>query len=149
MRKFFFFFLCFAALKVASQEYKDTTFLIRGASCSCKYNVKTADDLAVSLSGGHGAKSTAERPAYYSADKDDWEKFLKKNLYKGFKGKHEVEVRFQVDKNGDLSGFELLSKSPAQKYQEVVRVLKLSGKWFPAIRNGYCIGAAVWQTFEL
>lgn len=149
MRKFFCFFLCLAALKASSQEYKDTTFWIRGASCSCKYNLKAADDLAVSLSGGLGTKSTAERPAYYSADNDDWAKFLKKNLDKGYKGKHGVEVRFQVDKNGDLSGFELLSKSPAQKYQEVVRVLKLSGKWFPAIRNGYCIGSAVWQSFEL
>lgn len=149
MHKLFVLFFCLASLCSYSQEYKDTTFSIRGSTCSCKYNIKAEDDLSVMLSGGYGVKSTAEKMAYYSEDPDDWKKFLKKNMDKNFKGKHEVEVRFQVDKNGSLISFELLSKSPAQKFQEVVRVLKLSGQWFPAIRNGYCINSFVNLKFEL
>lgn len=149
MQKAFLLFFLMVALQASSQDYKDTSFLIRGSTCSCKYNIKAEDDRNIYLSGGYGVKSTAERPAYYAEDNNEWKKFLKKNLDKGFKGKDEVEIRFQVDKNGDLSHFELLSKSPAQKFQEIVRVLKLSGKWFPAVRNGFCISSSVRQVFEL
>jgi hypothetical protein len=149
MRQFIFFLLCLAAQSSLAQEYKDTTILIRGTACPCKYNLKAEDDLSISLSGGHGIKSTNATQPYYSTDADAWNKFLKKNLNKTYKGKDEVELRFQVDKNGDLSNFELISRAPAQKFQETVRVLKLSGKWFPEIRNGYCIGSSVRLTIEL
>lgn len=149
MRIVIFFLLSLAALSSTAQEYKDTTIMIRGTACSCKYNLKAEDDLAVSLSGGHGINNKAVTEAHFSKDADDWKKFLKKNLDKGFKGKDEVEVRFKVDKNGDLSGFELISRAPAQKFQEIIRVLQLSGKWFPEIRNGYCIGSSVRLAIEL
>ena len=68
---------------------------------------------------------------------------------KGLKGKDEVEVRFQVDKNGDLSTFLLMNKSPNQKYEEVLRLLKSSGKWFPSIQNGFCVKSYVRLSFEL
>ena len=54
---------------------------------------------------------------------------------KGFKGNHPVEVRFEVNKNGDLSAFLLLNKAPNQKYEEVLRLLKSSGKWFPSVQK--------------
>jgi hypothetical protein len=137
------------AFTSAAQEARDTVFQIRGSSCSCKFNLDPAADKEVMLSGGHGIGSDAQQPAYYSKEEKDWQQFLKKNLNTGLKGKDEVEVRFQVNKNGDLSHFELLSASPAQKFQEVVRVLKLSGKWFPSVRNGYCIQSSLRQVFEL
>lgn len=137
------------AFASAAQEARDTVFQIRGSSCSCKFNLDPAADKDVLLSGGHSTGSDAQQPAYYSKDEKDWQQFLKKNLNTGLKGKDEVEIRFQVNKNGDLSHFELLSASPAQKFQEVVRVLKLSGKWFPSIRNGYCIQSSLRQVFEL
>ena len=137
------------AFTSVAQEARDTVFQIRGTSCSCKFNLDPAADKEVLLSGGHSIGSDAQQPAYYSKEEKDWQQFLKKNLNTGLKGKDEVEVRFRINKNGDLSHFELLSSSPAQKFQEVVRVLKLSGKWFPSIRNGYCIQSSLRQVFEL
>jgi len=91
----------------------------------------------------------SEQPAHYPDGEEEWKKFVKKNLDKGFKGKEEVEVRFQVDKDGNLSAFELMTRSPAQKYQEIVRVLKLSGRWMPSVQNGYCVKSVVRLTFDL
>lgn len=79
-----------------------------------------------------------EKPAQFPGGADEWEKFVKKNIDKKLKGKHEVEVHFEVDERGQLSGFRLLNRAPNQKYEEVVRILRQSGTWFPAIQNGYC-----------
>ena len=144
------FLLCLlTAFISAAQEARDTVFEIRGEQCSCKYNLNPAADKEVLLSGGHSTGNDDQQPAYYSREGKDWQLFLKKNLDTGLKGKDEVEVRFRVSKNGVLSHFELLTASPAQKFQEVVRVLKLSGKWFPSIRNGYCIDSSLRMIFEL
>ena len=123
------------------QEYKDTTFSVKEFTCSCKYNLNIADD--------NGIFDRFENPAHYPGGEKKKKKFVKKNLDKGFKGKDEVEVRFQVDKNGDLSGFTLLNRAPNQKYEEVLRILKLSGKWFPSVQNGYCVKSSVRLVFEL
>ena len=149
MRIYLFILSIVLACSAGAQEARVTVFLIRGSICGCKFNLDPAADKEVLLTGGHSIGSDAQQPAYYSKEEKDWQQFLKKNLDTGLKGKHEVEVRFQVNKNGDLSHFELLSASPAQKFQEVVRVLKLSGKWFPSIRNGYCIQSSLRQVFEL
>ena len=141
MRKSFLLLFLLTGLHTYSQDYKDTTFSVRGFSCSCKYNFNVEDDNKIF--------DRSEKPAHYRGGDEEWKKFVKKNLDKGFKGKDKVEVRFQVDKNGDLSEFELMTRSPAQKYQEIVRILKLSGKWFPSVQNGYCVKSYVRLTFEL
>jgi hypothetical protein len=127
-------------LQSYSQDFKDTTFSVGEFTCTCKYN--NNDDFK-------GIFYRSEKPAYYPGGEREWKKFVKKNIDKGFKGKDKVEVQFQVDRNCDLSEFELMTRSPAQKYQEIVRVLKLSGKWFPAIQNGYCVKSYVRLTFNL
>jgi hypothetical protein len=124
-----------------SQEYKDTTFSVREFTCQCKYNLNIADDNKIF--------DRSEKPALFPGGEEGWEKFVKKNMEKGFKGKHVVEVRFQVDKNGDFSAFLLMNKSPNQKYEEVLRVIKSSGKWFPSVQNGYCVKSYVRLSFEL
>ena len=124
-----------------SQEYKDTIFSIRDFTCHCKYNFNNEDDNKIF--------DRSEKPAYYPGGEEDWKKFVKKNIDTKFKGRDNVEIRFQVDKNGDLSAFLLLNKSPNQKYEEVIRVLKLSGKWFPSVQNGFCVKSYVRLTFEL
>lgn len=123
------------------QEYKDTTFSVREFTCSCKYNFNSGDDNKIF--------DRSEKTAHYPGGEDEWKKFVKKNMDKGFKGKHEVEVRFLVDKNGDLSSFLLMNKSPNQKYEEVLRLLKSSGKWFPSVQNGFCVKSYVRLNFEL
>ena len=141
MKKFSILFFLFTSLHTYSQEFNDTTFSIREFTCSCKYNLDPQEDNKIF---DRSAKS-----AYYPGGENEWKKFAKKNLDKGFKGKHTVEVRFQVDKNGELSGFTLLSTAPAQKYEEVVRVLRSSGKWFPSVQNGFCVKSFVRLSFEL
>jgi hypothetical protein len=141
MRKIIFLYFFFIYHQSFSQSYKDTTFSVREFSCSCKYNLKPDDDKGIfDLSG---------KDAYYAGGEAEWKKFAKKNIDKGFKGKHTVELKFQVDKNGDLSLFTLLNKAPAQKYEEVVRVLKLSGKWFPSVQDGFCVKSFVSLFYEL
>ena len=124
-----------------SQQFKDTVFLAGEHSCSCKYNFNDADDKSIFDLKGVDAR--------YPGGEDAWKKFLKKNLDKGFKGKDKVDVRFTISKRGELSGYELMSRSPAQKFQEAVRVLKLSGNWFPSVQDGFCVGSAITITFEL
>lgn len=141
MKKSFLLFSLLTGLYTFSQDLKDTTFSVRGFSCRCKYNTNVANDNKIF--------DRSEQPAYYPGGEDEWKNFVKKNLDRGIKGKDQVDVRFQVDKNGGLSAFELMTRSPAQKYGEIVRVLKLSGKWFPSVQNGYCVKSYVRLTFEL
>ncbi|HQW44542.1 MAG TPA: hypothetical protein PLX74_10200 [Chitinophagaceae bacterium] len=141
MRQLFLLFSLFLSLHSYSQEFTDTTFSLRGFTCECKYNLNIADDNKIF--------DRSEKPAHYPGGQEEWKKFVKKNMDKGFKGNHPVEVRFEVDKNGDLSAFLLLNKAPNQKYEEVLRLLKSSGKWFPSIQKGYCVKSYVRLSFEL
>ena len=123
--------------EASSQQTKDTVFYVRGAACSCKYIIDSAGDNRIF--------SRQQDPAYYPGGEESWKKFLKKNLdEKAFKGKHEIQVRFLVDKNGDPSNFvHLNTTTPAEKFAEIVRVIKLSGKWFPSVQGGFCIRSYV------
>ena len=141
MRKILLFHFLLIWVQAYSQEYKDTSFTIRGFTCPCKYNINIADDNKIF--------DRSEQPAYYPGGEEEWKKFVKKNIDKGLKGNHTVEVRFQVDKNGDLSSYVLLNNAPAQKYEEVLRVIKLSGRWFPSLQNEFCVKAYHRLTFEL
>lgn len=141
MKKLFFLLLLLTGLHTYAQEYKDTSFSVRRFNCQCKYNHDIADDNKIF--------DRAEQPAQYPGGEDEWKKFVKKNIDKGLKGKHAVEIRFQVDKNGDLSTFVLQNKAPNIKYEEILRLLKLSGKWFPSLQNGYCVKSYKRLSFEL
>ncbi len=141
MKKFFLIFCLFVVSNAYSQDYKDTTFSVRNFTCQCKFNLNTLDDNKIF--------DRSEKPAYYPGEEEDWKKFVKKNLDKKFKGKDKVEVRFEVEKNGELSNFLLLNRSPNQKFEEVVRVIKLSGKWFPSVQNGFCVKSYIRLSFEL
>jgi hypothetical protein len=141
MRKILFLLSLLIGVHSYSQDYKDTTFSVRNFTCQCKFNLNALDDNKIF--------DRSEKPAYYPGGEKDWEKFVKRNLDKKFKGKDKVEVRFEVEKNGDLSNFLLLNRSPNQKFEEVVRVIKLSGKWFPSVQNGFCVKSYVRLSFEL
>jgi periplasmic protein TonB len=141
MRKIYFLLSLLFGIDSYSQDFKDTAFAVRGFTCQCKYNLNIEDDNKIF--------DRSEKSAYYPGGEEDWNKFVKKNMDTKFKGKDNVEVRFQVDKNGDLSNFLLLNKAPNQKYEEVIRLLKSSGKWFPSLQNGYCVKSYVRLSFEL
>jgi len=141
MSKLFLLLSLFFVLQTYSQEFKDTTFSAREYTCQCKYNINVEDDNKIF--------DRSAKPAQYPGGEEEWKKFVKKNMDKGFKGNHPVEVRFEVDKNGNLSNFLLLNKAPNQKYEEVLRLLKSSGKWFPSVQSGFCVKSYVRLSFEL
>ena len=129
------------SLGATSQGIIDTTFIISGYTCQCKYNHDHSSDSKI--------LSRTIVPASYPGGAEEWKKFLKKNLGSKFKGWHEVQFRFDVDKNGDHSNFILLNEVPKEKFDEVIRVVQLSGKWFPAVQGGHCIKSIVRMMIEL
>ena len=131
----------FTPLAVYGQQVIDTTFSVRGFTCQCKYLSSGKPDVK--------PFDLNEKPPYYPGGADEFKKFLRKNIDKSMKWKEKVNVTFKVDKNGDLYGFQSVNYAAVQKFQEVVRVLKLSGKWFPAVREGYCVEGEVTVTAEL
>lgn len=69
-----------------------------------------------------------------------WQRFLLKNFRPPQPeddqvGDATVTVLFIVDKEGNVSNVEAIS-GPAALKKEAVRVIRLSGKWEPAIQNG-------------
>jgi hypothetical protein len=124
-----------------SQIISDTTFIVREYSCSCKYTKEGHPDIK--------PFDLDEKPPSYPGGDEAFKKFLKKNIDKGLKWKEKVNIKFRVDINGDLSRFQAINHAAVQKIQEVIRVLKLSGKWFPAVREGYCVEGEVAVTAEL
>jgi hypothetical protein len=124
-----------------SQIITDTTFTVREYSCSCKYVKEGKPDIK--------PFDRLEKPPFYPGGEVEFKKFLKKNIDKSLKWKEKVEMKFKVDINGDLSGFQSVNHAAVQKIREVIRVLKLSGKWFPGVREGYCVEGEVTITAEL
>ncbi len=47
-----------------------------------------------------------------------------------------VQVKFKVDKDGTVTGFEILTSGGTEYDREVVRVCKKMPRWKPAIQNG-------------
>ena len=76
----------------------------------------------------------------YPGGDEMWKRFLLRNLHFLENAdapdlKVVVVVRFVVDEQGNISRVEAIS-GPAEFREEVVRVIKKSGKWNPAIQNG-------------
>ena len=78
----------------------------------------------------------------------NWSTFLQKNLdptvpvHNGAPaGKYEVQIRFIVDKEGNLSQFEALTKHGFGMEEEVMNLLKKSPNWEPGIQNGRKVNA--------
>lgn len=80
-------------------------------------------------------------PAKYEGD---WIKFLTRNLVADVPvdngapaGRYTVLIQFVVDKEGNLSAIEPLTKHGYGMEQEAVRVLKKAKGWKPGIQNGH------------
>jgi len=81
-----------------------------------------------------------EIESYYKGGDAAWQRFLIKNFRPpqpedDQAGDATVTVQFIVDKEGNVSDVEAIS-GPAGLKKEAVRVIRLSGKWEPAIQNG-------------
>jgi protein TonB len=119
----------------------------------------TGADIVRPLSDGNGPGSNVINAPEKSNDDDNtvfrkveiestyrggmaaWQRFLLKNFRvpeapEGEEaGNATVVVQFIVDKEGNVSDAQALS-GPATLQKEALRVIRLSGKWEPAIQNG-------------
>ena len=84
-----------------------------------------------------------EIEASYPGGSEGWLQYLMKNANGSVAtengapvGHYTTMIQFIVDKDGKLSEFTPLTKLGYGMEQEVIRVLKLSGAWSPAIQNG-------------
>jgi GldM C-terminal domain/Gram-negative bacterial TonB protein C-terminal len=86
---------------------------------------------------------SVEIEASYPGETKAWLQYLERNcngqvaIENGAPvGQYTTMIQFIVDKDGKLSEFTPLTKMGYGMEQEVIRVLKLSGTWNPAIQNG-------------
>ena len=59
--------------------------------------------------------------------------------------KKKVLIRFQVDADGSVTGFEVLQSAGNTYDNEVIRVLKKMPKWKPAIQNNLPVSRSFTQ----
>jgi len=84
-----------------------------------------------------------EVEASFSGGDEAWIKFLQKNLdpttpirMRAPKGKYTVWIQFIVDIDGKLSDFKALTTNGYGMEKEVIRILKKSPRWTPAMQDG-------------
>jgi hypothetical protein len=84
-----------------------------------------------------------EKEAHFSGEEAGWRKFLERNLdpnvpirNRASEGTYMVVVQFIVDKEGHVTDIKPLTKFGFGMEEEVVRILKKSPPWIPAIQFG-------------
>lgn len=89
-----------------------------------------------------------EIEATFRGGLNSWRKFLERNLdpevpirKKAPAGVYTVWIQFIVDKDGNISEIIPLTNHGYGMEQEVIRILKLSPKWIPAIQFGKTVKA--------
>ncbi|MEI9809185.1 MAG: M56 family metallopeptidase [Bacteroidota bacterium] len=94
------------------------------------------------------ATPRAESEPAFPGGKDQWVKFLQRNLNslvpvdKGAPaGKYTVYAQFIVDKEGNISDIKALTQHGFGMEEEVIRVLKTGPKWIPGKLNGETVKA--------
>jgi len=77
-----------------------------------------------------------------------WRKYLEKNLNAlvptdsgASAGAYTVQVKFLVDKNGDVSSIKALTHHGFGMEEEVIRVIAKGPQWIPAKQNGHIVNA--------
>lgn len=103
------------------------------AHCSC------SDETGLQLD----SSLCVEKEAYFPGKDAGWRNFLEKNLNpeipvknRAPEGTYMVIVQFVVDKDGHITDIKPLSKFGFGMEEEVVRLLKKSPRWIPAIQFG-------------
>jgi len=92
--------------------------------------------------GNNKVFDKVEIEASFPGGANEWRKFLEKNLdatvpkQKAKDGAYSVIVQFIVDKEGNISDVQTLTKHGYGMEQEAIRVIKKSPKWNPAVQGG-------------
>jgi periplasmic protein TonB len=92
--------------------------------------------------------TTVEVEAEFPGGASAWRIFLQQNLNadipnkrKAPAGTYQVVIKFIVDKNGKISSISAETNFGYGMEKEVIRVIKKSPKWTPAIQNGNIVKA--------
>jgi protein TonB len=121
-----------------------TLFLLTYGNAQDNKNSDSASRRSDSVTAGPEKKvfTKIERQAEFTGGVGAWQKFLEKALDMNVgadngarPGKYTVIVRFLVSTDGTVTDIVPLTKHGYGMEQEVIRVIKLSGKWNPAIQN--------------
>jgi len=95
-----------------------------------------------------GVYEKVEIEAAYPGGYDAWKKFLQSNINADIPpdngaptGTYTTFIQFIVDKDGSISDIKSLTRHGYGMETEALRVIKLSGKWSPAIVNGQPVKA--------
>jgi TonB family protein len=135
---FYFVFLSFSFSSYSQSPVKDTTFYLNGDSLKCKVSNDPRSD--------HIFFDKVEFAPSYPGGENRWNNFIKENIrypqqavWKGTKGI--VRIAFIIRRNGETTDFSILKPQENGLSEEGIRLVVLSGKWFPAIQNGYCVNA--------
>ena len=87
--------------------------------------------------------TVVEIPAQFPGGKEEWQKYLERNLNSGLPvengapaGKYVVAVSFIVDKNGFISSVQAVNDPGYGTKEEAIRVVKRGPNWIPAVQNG-------------
>ena len=115
--------------QMATEDY------VNGRVIRCACSDETGRQLDSSLCIG--------KEAHFPGEEKSWRRFLEKNLNphvpiknRAPEGMYMVMVQFVVDKEGSISDIKPLTKFGFGMEEEVIRILKKSPKWVPAIQFG-------------
>ena len=93
-------------------------------------------------------KDTVGEEAYFPGGEAGWREFLQQNLNANIPvdkgapaGKYSVMVQFVVDLDGKLSDFKALTRYGYGMEAEVLRILRKSPPWVPAVLDGQHVRA--------
>ena len=91
---------------------------------------------------------SVEAEAYFAGGESSWRSYLEQNLNpfvpidKGAKaGIYTVYIQFVVNTDGKISDIKALTKHGFGMEQEVIRILKKSPLWVPAVQGGHNVRA--------
>lgn len=89
-----------------------------------------------------------EVEATFSGGEKAWRSFLERTLNAAVPvynrapaGSYTIVIQFVVDKNGEISDLKALTNHGYGMEKEVIRVLKKSPKWTPAMQDGQKVNA--------
>lgn len=90
-----------------------------------------------------------EKPAMFPGGELAWIKFLQRYLQTpddlSAGERVEVYVRFRIETDGTLSGFEIVKSGGSLFDKEVLRVMKKMPKWIPAMQNRKAVAVSFTQ----
>lgn len=122
-------------------------FSFLAANCQGQIASDTAKKQQLSQDTTFYPQEQVEITAEYPGGKGIWKRYLNLNMREGYISessatKIKVTIQFAVDKKSHVSNVQAIDGPDDVGYrQEAVRLVKKSGLWVPAIRNGHQVNS--------